>query len=175
MIGGIEAAIAEDRLDEDGNLWQPGMIGGIEAAIAEDRLDEDGNLWQPQEEDPTMNRECAAPFMVTPYRGEGVQWLHEGYHVVMGSRVYRRVLKQAHVEAGTRPAGQLDIFMGIVVGVDCCKCACGYMGGWIGGHSRPFKTACAVVRSSTVVVMQASTRCLRVACLGYRSKRCCRA
>ncbi len=51
-------------------LQTVGMIGSIESAIAEDRLDEDGELWEPSEPDPTAERECSAPFMVTPYMGE---------------------------------------------------------------------------------------------------------
>lgn len=47
-----------------------GMIGSLEYAIAEDRLDEDGELWVPQEEDPSADRESSVPFMVTPYAGE---------------------------------------------------------------------------------------------------------
>lgn len=46
------------------------MVGSVEYAIAEDRLDEDGELWVPREEDPTAERESSVPFMVTPYTGE---------------------------------------------------------------------------------------------------------
>jgi len=47
-----------------------GMIGSVEYAIAEDRLDEDGELWVPREEDPAADRESSVPFMVTPYAGK---------------------------------------------------------------------------------------------------------
>ncbi|KAF5832882.1 Mur ligase [Dunaliella salina] len=47
-----------------------GMIGTVEYAIAEDRLDEDGELWEPREEDPSADRESSVPFMVTPYAGK---------------------------------------------------------------------------------------------------------
>lgn len=46
------------------------MVGSIEHAIAEDRLDEDGDLWRPSEPDPTASRECSTPFHVSPYRGK---------------------------------------------------------------------------------------------------------
>lgn len=45
------------------------MIGSIEHALAEDRLDEDGNPWVPTEPDSTADRECSAPFYVAPYTG----------------------------------------------------------------------------------------------------------
>ena len=31
-----------------------GMMGSIEHAVAEDRLDEEGRLWEPEEEDVTL-------------------------------------------------------------------------------------------------------------------------
>lgn len=46
-----------------------GMVGTVEYAIAEDRLDADGELWVPDEADPAEGRECSAPFHVTPYAG----------------------------------------------------------------------------------------------------------
>jgi hypothetical protein len=46
-----------------------GMIGTVEYAIAEDRLDEEGDLWEAREEDPAEGRECSAPFRITPYAG----------------------------------------------------------------------------------------------------------
>jgi hypothetical protein len=46
-----------------------GMVGSVEYAIAEDRLDEDGELWEAQDEDPAADRESSMPFMVTPYAG----------------------------------------------------------------------------------------------------------
>ena len=50
------------------------MIGTVEYAIAEDRLDEDGELWEPEEEDPSAGRESSAPFMITPYAGRVFRW-----------------------------------------------------------------------------------------------------
>uniref|UniRef100_A0A7S0WRN5 Mur ligase central domain-containing protein n=1 Tax=Chlamydomonas leiostraca TaxID=1034604 RepID=A0A7S0WRN5_9CHLO len=46
-----------------------GMIGSVEYALADDRLDEDGELWAPREKDPAEGRESSAPFHVTPYAG----------------------------------------------------------------------------------------------------------
>jgi hypothetical protein len=53
-------------------LQVTGMVGSVEYAIAEDRLDEDGELWEPREEDPAAGRESSVPFMVTPYAGGGL-------------------------------------------------------------------------------------------------------
>jgi len=47
-----------------------GMMGSIEWSLAEDRLDSDGDLWEPSEEDPAKDRECSAPFKLTPYAGK---------------------------------------------------------------------------------------------------------
>ena len=47
-----------------------GMIGTIEYAVAEDRLDEEGELWLPTEPDPTRQRTCSAPYHISPYRGK---------------------------------------------------------------------------------------------------------
>ena len=47
-----------------------GMVGTIEYAIAEDRLDEDGDLWMPTENDPTLSRASSAPYHIAPYRGK---------------------------------------------------------------------------------------------------------
>ncbi|KAJ9528971.1 hypothetical protein QJQ45_000528 [Haematococcus lacustris] len=46
------------------------MVGSIEYAIAEDRLDIDGQLWEAKEADPTEGRECSAPFRMTPWAGK---------------------------------------------------------------------------------------------------------
>ncbi len=55
-----------------------GMIGSVEYAIAEYRLDADGDLWEPEVEDPAEGRECSAPFRATPYAGRQVVWSHRG-------------------------------------------------------------------------------------------------
>lgn len=47
-----------------------GMVGTIEYALAEDRLDEEGSLWIPSEPDPTLNRKSSSPYRVAPYRGK---------------------------------------------------------------------------------------------------------
>lgn len=47
-----------------------GMIGTVEYAIATDRMDLDGDLWEPFEEDTTLSRECSAPFWAAPYEGK---------------------------------------------------------------------------------------------------------
>lgn len=47
-----------------------GMIGTVEYAIATDRLDLEGELWEPFEEDTTLARECSAPFWAAPYEGK---------------------------------------------------------------------------------------------------------
>lgn len=47
-----------------------GMAGSIEYAISEDRLDEDGYLWEALEEDPSEGRECSVPFKLVPYAGK---------------------------------------------------------------------------------------------------------
>lgn len=47
-----------------------GLMSSIEHAIAEDRLDEDGYLWEPLEEDPSADRESSVPFKLIPYEGE---------------------------------------------------------------------------------------------------------
>ncbi|GLC37756.1 hypothetical protein PLESTB_001473600 [Pleodorina starrii] len=50
-----------------------GLMSTIEHAIAEDRLDEDGYLWEPMEEDPSAERESSVPFKLIPYAGKYVQ------------------------------------------------------------------------------------------------------
>ncbi|GFR43731.1 hypothetical protein Agub_g4842, partial [Astrephomene gubernaculifera] len=50
-----------------------GLVSSIEHAIAEDRLDEDGELWEPLEEDPSAERESSVPFKLIPYAGKYVQ------------------------------------------------------------------------------------------------------
>ncbi|KIY94855.1 hypothetical protein MNEG_13107 [Monoraphidium neglectum] len=47
-----------------------GLVGSIEYGLAEDRLDETGDLWEPEEEDPTAQRECTSPFHLAPYMGK---------------------------------------------------------------------------------------------------------
>ncbi|EFJ40847.1 hypothetical protein VOLCADRAFT_119843 [Volvox carteri f. nagariensis] len=47
-----------------------GLVSTIEHAIAEDRLDEDGYLWEPMEEDPSAERESSVPFKLIPYAGK---------------------------------------------------------------------------------------------------------
>ncbi|PNW75268.1 hypothetical protein CHLRE_12g519900v5 [Chlamydomonas reinhardtii] len=47
-----------------------GLMSSIEHAIAEDRLDEDGYLWEPLEEDPSADRESSVPFKLIPYEGK---------------------------------------------------------------------------------------------------------
>ncbi|KAG2499048.1 hypothetical protein HYH03_003233 [Edaphochlamys debaryana] len=47
-----------------------GTSTSIEHAIAEDRLDEDGYLWEPLEEDPSAERESSVPFKLIPYKGK---------------------------------------------------------------------------------------------------------
>ncbi|GIL46522.1 hypothetical protein Vafri_3516 [Volvox africanus] len=47
-----------------------GLMSSIEHAIAEDRLDEDGYLWEPLEEDPSAERESSVPFKLIPYTGK---------------------------------------------------------------------------------------------------------
>jgi hypothetical protein len=47
-----------------------GMICSVEWAIATDRLDLRGELWEPDEEDPTLKRECSAPYKAVPWQGK---------------------------------------------------------------------------------------------------------
>lgn len=47
-----------------------GMIGTVEYSIATDRLDIEGDLWEPFEEDTTLSRECSTPFWGAPYEGK---------------------------------------------------------------------------------------------------------
>ncbi|CAG9460957.1 unnamed protein product [Pedinophyceae sp. YPF-701] len=55
-------------LEETGQLV--GMVGTVEYALAEDRLDPDGEIWVPKEEDPTRERDCTAPYRLAPYVGK---------------------------------------------------------------------------------------------------------
>lgn len=55
-------------LEEAGFLTA--MVGTIEYALAEYRLDDSGRLWDPTEPDPTLERDCSVPFHVTPYVGK---------------------------------------------------------------------------------------------------------
>lgn len=47
-----------------------GMISSIEYGLAEDRLDDEGDLWEAEEPDPTAERECTSPFQLAPYQGK---------------------------------------------------------------------------------------------------------
>ncbi|PNH05610.1 UDP-N-acetylmuramoyl-L-alanyl-D-glutamate--2,6-diaminopimelate ligase [Tetrabaena socialis] len=51
-----------------------GLMSNIEHAIAEDRLDEDGYLWEATEEDPSVDRESSVPFKLIPYEGKYEQF-----------------------------------------------------------------------------------------------------
>ncbi|KXZ52871.1 hypothetical protein GPECTOR_8g252 [Gonium pectorale] len=51
-----------------------GLMSSVEHAIAEDRLDEDGELWEPLEEDPSAERESSVPFKLIPYAGKYEQY-----------------------------------------------------------------------------------------------------
>uniref|UniRef100_A0A1D1ZZJ8 Mur ligase central domain-containing protein n=1 Tax=Auxenochlorella protothecoides TaxID=3075 RepID=A0A1D1ZZJ8_AUXPR len=62
------AWLTRGLLEETGALT--GMIGTIEYAIAEDRLDEEGALWAPEEDDPSADRESSSPFHILPYEGK---------------------------------------------------------------------------------------------------------
>lgn len=50
-------------------LQVTGMISSLEYAVADTRLDKDGEEWVPEEEDPAEGRESSTPFHVTPYAG----------------------------------------------------------------------------------------------------------
>lgn len=45
------------------------MMGSIEYALEEVRLDQDGDVWVPSEADPTLDRDCSTPYCITPYKG----------------------------------------------------------------------------------------------------------
>ncbi|KAI8466586.1 MAG: Mur ligase [Monoraphidium minutum] len=63
-------------LEELGQLT--GLVGSIEYALAEDRLDEDGALWEPEVEDPTAERECTSPFHLAPFQGKySIDYTHD--------------------------------------------------------------------------------------------------
>lgn len=47
-----------------------GMLGTLEYAISTDRLDDDGDLWEPVEEDPTLERDSTTPYHLAPYQGK---------------------------------------------------------------------------------------------------------
>ena len=47
-----------------------GMIGTIEYALAEHRLDARGRIWEPSEDDPTLDMRHALPDRVVPYVGK---------------------------------------------------------------------------------------------------------
>ena len=40
-------------------MREAGCAGSIEYAISEDRMTEEGELWEPDEEDPTLDRHVA--------------------------------------------------------------------------------------------------------------------
>lgn len=46
-----------------------GLVSSIEYGLGDERLDEQGDIWRPSEPDPSQDRECAAPFVLCPYRG----------------------------------------------------------------------------------------------------------
>ena len=54
---------------EEANLVT-GMIGTIEYALAEHRLDARGRIWEPYEDDPTLDMRHALPDRVVPYVGK---------------------------------------------------------------------------------------------------------
>jgi hypothetical protein len=62
------AWLARGLLEEGGQLV--GMSGNTEHALGEDRLTREGHLWVPDEEDTTLDRDCAAPFHAAPYAGK---------------------------------------------------------------------------------------------------------
>lgn len=43
--------------------------GTIEYALADMRLDEQGNIWEPEEDDPSAELEGTSPFHIVPYQG----------------------------------------------------------------------------------------------------------
>ncbi|KAK9840910.1 hypothetical protein WJX81_000011 [Elliptochloris bilobata] len=47
-----------------------GMAGSLENAVDVLRMDRQGDLWEPEEEDPTLDRDCSAPFHLAPYVGK---------------------------------------------------------------------------------------------------------
>lgn len=44
----------------------------MEWAVGSERLDTDGAIWRAEEDDPAADRECAAPFMLCPFKGRYV-------------------------------------------------------------------------------------------------------
>ncbi len=53
-------------------LGWAGIISTIEHAVADERLNDEGRLWTPSEPDPSAERECAAPFVLCPFKGRYV-------------------------------------------------------------------------------------------------------
>ncbi|MEW5299762.1 MAG: hypothetical protein WDW36_002742 [Sanguina aurantia] len=51
-----------------------GMIGSLEYALAEHRMDMDGDAWVASERDPTEGRSSTQPFFLAPYRGKYRTW-----------------------------------------------------------------------------------------------------
>lgn len=47
-----------------------GMLGTVEWALANERLDTMGEIWEPMEEDTTLKRDSSAPFWGAPYKGK---------------------------------------------------------------------------------------------------------
>lgn len=45
------------------------MMGSIEYALEEVRLDEEGEVWVPSEADPTLERDSSTPYHIAPYQG----------------------------------------------------------------------------------------------------------
>ncbi len=45
------------------------MMGSIEYALEETRLDIDGDIWVPDQRDTTLERDSSAPFHLAPYEG----------------------------------------------------------------------------------------------------------
>ena len=47
-----------------------GMIGTVEYALAEHRLDSSGHVWEPLSEDPTLDMQNTLPAHIVPYLGK---------------------------------------------------------------------------------------------------------
>jgi len=55
-------------LEEAG--YVTGMIGTVEYALAEHRLDSSGHVWEPLSEDPTLDMQNTLPAHIVPYLGK---------------------------------------------------------------------------------------------------------
>jgi hypothetical protein len=53
-----------------GGSWQQACLSMLAALVLPCRLTDKGDFWEADEEDSTLERECSAPFFVTPYQGE---------------------------------------------------------------------------------------------------------